>query len=269
MTTSNTFPRTCIVGDVHGQLAKLTALLRSARLLSDDLHWAGGDTSLWFMGDFFDRGPHGLAVVDLVMRLQQEAPAAGGRVQSILGNHDFLLLSVDRFGRRGDEWAAYFTFQWRQNGGRESDRIGLLSSHIDWLSQLPAMAHVHNLLLAHADSSLYLHYGSSVETVNAAFARIMASDDPRAWDLLLTRFSEHNGFADARPGGHAAARKFLDRYIGTRLIHGHSPIHEVIRVKPNSVVAPHIYSHDRCINVDGGMFAGGPGFVFEVPPDWM
>jgi hypothetical protein len=266
---SKPIQRTFVVGDVHGQLDKLTALLRNAGLLTYDLRWCGGNSALWFMGDFFDRGPHGLAVVELVMRLQQESAAAGGRVQSIIGNHDLLLMAVHHFGGRSDKWADFFAYQHRQNGGCESDLHGLLPSHIQWLSRLPAMAHVQTLLLAHADSRFYVDYGSSVEEVNNAFGTIVGERDPQIWDLLLTRFSAHNGFADTHARGGALVFGFLDQFMGSRFIHGHSPIHGMIPVLPQQVKGAHIYAHRLCINVDGGMYAGGPGFVFEVPPDWM
>ncbi len=35
-----------VIGDVHGQLAKLTAVLGGAGLISPDLAWAGGEATL-------------------------------------------------------------------------------------------------------------------------------------------------------------------------------------------------------------------------------
>src|SRR5687768_14306081 len=70
-----------VIGDVHGQLAKLRDLLRGAELIRKDETWSGGDISLWLMGDLVNHGPDGIGVVELVMRLQQEAAGAGGHVQ--------------------------------------------------------------------------------------------------------------------------------------------------------------------------------------------
>src|SRR5579871_6244279 len=89
-----------VIGDIHGQLGKLIALLRGAGLATDRLSWAAGAATLWFMGDFFDRGPDGLGVLDLVMRLQREAAVAGGQVASLLGNHEVMLLAAQRFAGR-------------------------------------------------------------------------------------------------------------------------------------------------------------------------
>ena len=87
-----------IIGDIHGHLGKLTRLLRSARLIDSDLRWSGHDTVLWFTGDFCDRGPNGVGVVELVMRLQDEALAHGGKIGALLGNHEAVLLAAKRFG---------------------------------------------------------------------------------------------------------------------------------------------------------------------------
>src|SRR5690242_8301691 len=87
-----------IIGDVHGQLEKLIRLLRGAGLVGKDLAWSGGGKRLWLLGDYVDRGPDGIGVLELVMRLQGEAARAGGEVGALLGNHDVLLLSARRFG---------------------------------------------------------------------------------------------------------------------------------------------------------------------------
>ena len=46
-----------VIGDIHGQIDKATAALREAGLIDGDAGWAGGTATLWFMGDYFDRGP--------------------------------------------------------------------------------------------------------------------------------------------------------------------------------------------------------------------
>ena len=70
-------PPLFIIGDIHGYLDKLVRHLRYAGLATGDGQWIGGDAQLWFMGDFTDRGPDGVGVIDLVMRLQQDAAQKG------------------------------------------------------------------------------------------------------------------------------------------------------------------------------------------------
>src|SRR5579859_530990 len=123
-----------VIGDVHGQLDKLIALLRGAGLADAKLSWAGRDATLWFIGDFVDRGPEGIGVIDLVMRLQREAPRARGFVGALLGNHDPLLLSAYHFsdtpisGPHGT-----FKHDWEVNGGNAADLERLTEAHVEWL----------------------------------------------------------------------------------------------------------------------------------------
>lgn len=61
-----------VVGDVHGYLDELVAALTEQGLIDAEGQWAAGHARLWFLGDFTDRGPDGIGVIDLVMRLSAE-----------------------------------------------------------------------------------------------------------------------------------------------------------------------------------------------------
>jgi hypothetical protein len=254
-----------IIGDIHGQYQKLTALLGAAGLVGPDLRWSGGDAQLWFMGDFFDRGPAGIATVDLVMRLQREAAAAGGRVASLLGNHEPLLLAAHRFGERPTAWGGTFISDWRRNGGVEQDLAGLTPRHIMWLSYLPALALVGDRLLAHADSPLYSSYGGTIDEVNQRVQALLLGDDAAAWDRLLEQFSDRMAFADRDPDGAARAAQFLRDFGGRQLVHGHTPISYFTHQPAEEIAGPLLYAGGLCVDVDGGMYMGGPGFVYRLP----
>ncbi len=95
--TGSTQGRAVAVGDVHGSIDGLVTILQAAELVDDDLRWAGGDATLVQLGDLLDRGIHLQEVFDLLMRLQREAPASGGRVYVLLGNHETMnLLGITR-----------------------------------------------------------------------------------------------------------------------------------------------------------------------------
>lgn len=76
---------TYLIGDLHGHYRDYERLLVSEGLCDEALNWTGGAHRLWIMGDFFDRGASGVRCMDLTMRLQEEAAAAGGEVNSLLG----------------------------------------------------------------------------------------------------------------------------------------------------------------------------------------
>ena len=200
------------------------------------------------------------------MRLQCEATAAGGRIESLLGNHEVVLLAAQRFGEQATTGpGGNFVADWRCNGGCDADLAQLTSRHIDWIINLPAMALVGDWLFVHADATLYTNYGSSIAEVNQAFRTLLQGSDPSAWDELLGEFSRHREFGDARPAGAEALTQFLQKFGGQKLLHGHTPISHLIHRAPENITTPLVYASGQCVNVDGGMYLGGPGFVYELP----
>jgi hypothetical protein len=254
-----------VIGDVHGQLEKLRALLHGADLIDKTETWSGGDNTLWLIGDLVDRGPDGIGAVELLMRLQQRAAEVGGRVQVLIGNHDVLLLAAHRFGTRpipGSEKTC--RDYWQENGGQETDLQRITPDHERWLSGLPAMAREGEHLLAHADALLYTRYGQSIAQVNQSMTDLLQSDDITSWDRLLDEFSEHRAFVDATTGT-GLAGAFLRHFGGRQLVHGHTPVSKITGQPPEAVREPVLYAAGLCLDVDPGMYLGGPGFVYRLP----
>jgi hypothetical protein len=89
--------RLVAVGDIHGAHEEFLALLRAVELIDEQDAWIGGDATLVQTGDLFDRGVAVKDVVLTLMRLQGEAERAGGRVVTLLGNHEGMnLLRIPR-----------------------------------------------------------------------------------------------------------------------------------------------------------------------------
>ena len=255
---------TYVIGDIHGQFKKLTMLLQHAKLIQQDLSWSGSNATLWFLGDYFDRGPDGVAVIDLIMRLQHEAETVGGSVHALLGNHETLLLAAYRFGRRSTGLGSNFISRWKQNGGNPKDLKKLTMHHLEWLAALPPMALNEDTLLIHADASLYIKYGRSIEEVNATFKKILSRSDTLTWEEMLDDFARRGAFSHTL-GGDEFLRRFLDMYGGKRIVHGHTPIYFMRGIKPKQVTEAWTYANGLCTDVDGGIFIGGPGFVYQIP----
>ncbi len=253
---------TYFVGDVHGHLDKLTTLLRNAKLVDEKLHWIGQEATLCFMGDFVDRGPDGIGAIDFVMRLQHEASDAGGQVLAVLGNHDLIMVAVHFFPQAVLAYdGSTFLANWRRNGGKTSDLERLKVSHIDWLMQLPAMLTLGKLLVVHADAWFYTRYGRTIDEVNFVFHQLFEDKATEGLDRLLEDFAERFTFRDF-----SRAAEFMQRYGDSRtrqIIHGHTPITKMSGQPSEVISTPYIYAEGLCINMDGGMYLGSPGFVYR------
>lgn len=82
--------RLVAVGDVHGAIDELRALLHEVGLIDVEGNWSGGDDVLVQTGDFVDRGVGVRDVMELLIRLQGQAREAGGEVVVLLGNHEIM-----------------------------------------------------------------------------------------------------------------------------------------------------------------------------------
>ena len=252
-----------VVGDVHGYRTELTDALRTAGLIDGAERWTGGRARVWFLGDYTDRGPDGVGVLDLVMRLAGEAAAAGGLVDGLLGNHDVLLLAVRRFGAAavpGRPEPRGFLDVWRRNGGHDGDLARLTASHARWLAARPAAVLADDHLLLHSDTARYLELGTTIAAINAAVLAELASDDPTTVSDCFWRFTDRGAFVN---GGRQAAG-LLATLGGRRIVHGHSTIPEAFGVPSGDVTAPHAYAGGLVLAVDGGGYLGGPLLVTRL-----
>lgn len=82
--------RVVAVGDVHGAVDELAAILEKAGLVDAGRNWIGGNATLVQTGDVTDRGTGMRAALDLLMALEEQARKAGGRVHAVLGNHEVM-----------------------------------------------------------------------------------------------------------------------------------------------------------------------------------
>jgi len=99
--------RIVAVSDIHGAYAPLVATLQAAGVIDDKNSWSGAGTHLVITGDLVDRGPESRRVMDLVMRLEQEAPRTGGQVHLLLGNHEVMNIIGDIRYVADEEYAAF------------------------------------------------------------------------------------------------------------------------------------------------------------------
>jgi hypothetical protein len=101
--------RVVAVGDIHGDYEALVAVLRSAGLIDQRGRWTGGKAHLVQTGDVLDRGPDSRKAMDLLIALEKQAAKAGGRVHSLIGNHEAMNLYGDLRYTSAGEFSAFRT----------------------------------------------------------------------------------------------------------------------------------------------------------------
>lgn len=99
--------RVVAVSDVHGAYDAMVRTLTNAGIVDESLQWSGGTAYLVITGDILDRGGDSRKVMDLIMRLEGEATAAGGQVHQLVGNHEIMNLVGDLRYVSAEEFAAF------------------------------------------------------------------------------------------------------------------------------------------------------------------
>jgi hypothetical protein len=158
-----------VVGDVHGELDALHALLAHLGYDADGRHPDG--RRLVFVGDLCDRGPDSPGVVALVRRLVES-----GRALATLGNHEINLLRGDR--KDGNDW---FWSEYTARDAKYEPRVHLPPDERDavirFLRTLPLALERADLRVVHAAWDL-----ASVAKLRAADPALSRVEHFRRWE---------------------------------------------------------------------------------------
>jgi serine/threonine protein phosphatase 1 len=118
---------TYAVGDIHGSLDKLKALVEACRE-----HANGQAFRFVFLGDYIDRGPDSAGVLRFMMSLQADLPK---QIIALKGNHEAWAVSLLN--------GTTELTPWLRNGGAETlqsygvkDIGDLPRAHLDWMRSL-------------------------------------------------------------------------------------------------------------------------------------
>jgi len=229
--------------DPHGVTSGLSAALREAGLVDDEMHWcAPPRTALVGCGDYLDRGADSRGVLALLRRLEPEAAAADGRTVLIRGNHEEMVLHL-RAGRHEwlDVWLAYGGHATLQSFGcapadpmRDEEALGEIEAVAPgtyaWLESLPQAARWRDVIFVHGG----LPPGGRPDDLGT-------STDAHLW--IRAEFFE-------TPWGTGAFDGFQRAGV-ERVVYGHTPSPDGVRVSQGG----------RLLNVDSNA-CGNP----RMPP---
>jgi hypothetical protein len=215
--------RIIAVGDVHGDLAQLRAVLEMANIINDDGAWVDRSGAVVVqVGDLLDRGPHDKGVMDFLMQLQAEAPTHGGAVVVLLGNHELMNL-MEQFHYVHPE--SHEFFEGKSNRRRHFSTEGVYGN---WLRSNP-LVHVEG-------STVFVHAGISpqfaamgVEKMNQDAKAALAQRNIKGLDRSPL-FGVHGPIwtrlliTDAMTGRCGDVKESLSLLPGVdRMVVGHTP----------------------------------------------
>ena len=87
--------RIVAIGDIHGDYENYLEVLRIAGLIDKKGKWSGGKTHMVQTGDIPDRGPDTIKIIEHISKLAKQAKKKGGRVHSLIGNHEAMNMYGD------------------------------------------------------------------------------------------------------------------------------------------------------------------------------
>ena len=211
--------RIVAVGDIHGDFDSFVSILKKTELIDDKHNWTGKRTTLVQTGDFTDRGANVRGVIELMMALEPQAQAAGGRVQILLGNHeamnllgDFRDVSPEAFAayadatsetKREKAYAEYERFAGSKRRFKKKSKEEWMAAHPpgwleyreafdgetkcgQWLRKRPAAAHLGGVVFMHGgvDPNAGLN---SVDAINRQVQRDLRTFDDYRKHLVVRR----------------------------------------------------------------------------------
>lgn len=138
--------RRWVIPDIHGCFQTLK------QLVEDCIHLTKED-SLYFLGDYIDRGLDGKSVIDYIMSLQHQ----GYKIRYLIGNHeDFCMKSYEQDQRRFI-FKSNIQKEWEKYGGKTTlNSFGVKrprdidEKYIDWIRGGEYFIELDKYILVHA-----------------------------------------------------------------------------------------------------------------------
>ncbi|GGA52646.1 metallophosphoesterase family protein [Paenibacillus physcomitrellae] len=225
--------RVIAISDIHGELDKLTRLLKAADYKPDK-------DQLILLGDYIDRGPQSRQVLDMVIGLQRQGAFL------LKGNHEDLMIQAlttkeeqpwNRWVVRngGDKTLlSYGLFErdFQSKGTGESFRMPVMYAPELWkhLEFVQSLDHY-----IETDDFIFVHGGVDPE-------QELAQTPP--YTLMWIRTPFHNGYAGKK-----------------KVVFGHTPTSGLHGDAANNHV---YYGENNIIGIDGGAVFGGQLNALDV-----
>ena len=255
------YAKTFAVSDLHGRFDLFAAILKTGEVINDKYEWIYGSNHLVIDGDIFDRGADVLPILWLIYKLEFEAKAVGGRVTTILGDHEEMIMRDNL----KYTYAKYNTLSQRAMNMTYGKMWGLTNVMGNWLRSKNTIQIVGENLYVHAGlSKVFMEREETIPEINELVSKsIYLSKEERKKqypDIADFLYSDsYNGplwyrgmvktGSEYSPIKEADVDKLLAQYDVKRIIIGHTENSRVkYTVHCNADVAEEVarfYGYDK------------------------
>jgi len=197
--------RVVAIGDVHGCASELLTLLERLDVTSD--------TTLVFVGDYIDRGPHGRQVIDLLLETSERC-----QVVALMGNHEWMFRGF--LFNRNVKTAGLFVLN---GGGTTLGSYGCGEG--DFSVPKAHIAFLERLTLTHQTEGYFFVHASVPELP------LEQLDAKQHWRELIWG----RGILES-------ARRW-----SKVVVHGHSPV-PAVDIRPNRINIDTGCAYDNCLS---------------------
>lgn len=275
------------IGDIHADVDALKRILIGLKLVDQNLRWIGGDAELVTLGDHLDRGPNSRPVLDLLLRLEGESRATGGKVTNLIGNHEFLTADGHYTYAQAGDVLGYRDFKLGTRGtGYDYAFVGE-TVYAQWFRSRPAMYIVDDTLFVHAgvtekmldysideintmvlDWMRYVQINTQSKKQNKNALPIEAPHASTAWviqgegPLWTTKLSyREDTYKREKVNSHMLSVELLDRLLKhfniKRVVVGHQPVEDMGKAVHHPVYGNRVVSADTGISVSDNKIVSG------------
>lgn len=136
------------LGDIHGDFERMSRLLRTGGVVDGHGAWAARDSVLIVTGDMIDKGPRGVEVLRYLAALRKTAPAQGGQVILLAGNHEAEFMAGPDTRKAAD-----FLSDLKHWGITPADVIACKGDVGETMCSLPYAARIGDWFFSHAGNT--------------------------------------------------------------------------------------------------------------------
>jgi len=225
------------ISDIHGQYDMMLSLFRENGIVNEYGNWIYGDGHLVITGDIFDRGDKVIDIVWYLIRLEQQAKGDGGKVHTLIGNHEWMVLNSD---------VRYIHEKYRYTSSRfrrpYSDLFGQTSFLGRWIRSKPIYIKINDMAFVHGGISEELFDYMPIDSLNSLYYdRVLMNpenaDDELA-NFLTNAYSPlwYRGYAYKGEFDRKRTDRLLEKINAKRIIVGHNSVPEIVSIHNNKII---------------------------------